>query len=195
MENQNNDEIKKLQDDLAQKSDNGAMQSEEQVKQSQDFDGVSTGPSESDEAQQDAQDSNTQFVPQPHEQRVIDEHQDVYEKVQKLIDFINNNPIFKTFTENGQFLMRAQLFHMMQYCAILNERIYVFSTGKTMPKTDGQLTIGDFGVQNEKVFDLKYISAMMIDATNHYGKDGRRNAIVKTDMEKVQMMAVKSVFS
>lgn len=35
----------------------------------------------------------------------------------------------------------------------------------------------------------------MIDATNHYGNDGRRNSIVKTDMEKVQMMAVKSVFS
>lgn len=139
--------------------------------------------------------SNGEWIPQPHEQRVIDEHFELSEKAKKLYDFINSNPIFKTLPEDVQFLRRAQLFHMLQYSVMLDEIIYLFKGGSPRPKSIGEETIGFFGTENEKVFDLKYISMMMINATNLLGNDPRRNAIVRTDMEKVQMMAVKSVFS
>jgi hypothetical protein len=132
---------------------------------------------------------------QEHEKRVIEESRELHDRTHKLFDFVNSNPIFTTLSPQVQFLRKAQLFHMHQYLAMLNEIIYLFDGNEELPITDGQETIGMFGTDKSEVFDLKYISMMMIDATNHYGNDPRRNAVVRTDMEKVQMMAVKSVFS
>ena len=184
MSNENNEEIKKLQDDLA---DGKSMQSEEQVKQSQmseEAGSAGTGTFE---------DYLNRF--QPHEQRVILEHKDLAQKAKDLRVFIGSNPIFKTLPSTVQVLRQAQLFHMDQYCGILAEVIRLFSGGEEAPKSKGMDLIGDFGTGNEHVFILKYLAAQYIDATDALGNDSRRNAVVATDMEKTQMMAVKSVFS
>lgn len=136
-------------------------------------------------------------VPSPDswQLRVIDERDSVANNAVKLRVFIAENPMFKELSPMVQTLRQAQLFHMEQYVGILTEIIRLFQGGEEAPITKGRDLIGDFGTGNESVFILKYLSALMIDATDSLGNDPRRNAVVATDMEKVQMMAVKSVFS
>ena len=184
MSNENNEEIKKLQDDLA---DGKSMQSEEQMKQIQ-----MTEEADGNAGTGTFNDYLQSF--EPHQQRVVIEQHDLAQKTNALRQFIATNEIFKNLPAQEQQNMRAQLFHMEQYLGILNVRIAGFK-GQPSQKSKGQDLIGDFGINQEAVFTLKYLAALYIDTTEALGNDPRRNSIVATDMEKVQMMAVKSVLS
>lgn len=131
---------------------------------------------------------------QEHQLKVVDEFNELADKCKKLREFISSNGIFLTLSKEEQSARQAQLFHMEQYAGLLQSLINSWKNGN-WNQSKGQSIIGDFGTGNEGVFTLKYLSALMIDATEVFGRDGRRNAIVATDMEKVQMMAVKSIFS
>ena len=99
-------------------------------------------------------------------------------------------------------MLKKQLLWMGNYHDILTERIDLFFAAKNpLSQADGQpwatggeQLIGFFGNENWDTFTLKTSSAQFIDETNKRGKDGRRKAIVGTEMEKTQMMAVKSLF-
>jgi hypothetical protein len=56
--------------------------------------------------------------------RLDDEHSELNEKVEKLEDFIENNPVFKTVGEMQRVLLVTQLNAMKLYLYTLNERIY-----------------------------------------------------------------------
>lgn len=185
MENQNNEEIKKLQDDLSQKSDgNSAIMSEDQAN--------------------NVQTDNRNYDALPdHEKRVVEEKTELSHKIIKLDEFINTNPIFKTLSRKEQLLLKRQLLWMKSYWEILNERVALFfmvQQNGSLPEyvqnhlTPGEQVIGLFGTENYDVFVLKALSAKFIDETQKKGKDGRRIAIATTEMEKTQMMAVKSLF-
>lgn len=133
-----------------------------------------------------------------YEKRVVEEKNELDDKIRKLSDFMEGE-IFSSLTEKEQYLLRKQLLWITNYKKVLEERIDVFFEVKRQPitwtKTRGEEMIGLFGTEKWEVFELKMLSANFIDRTDALGKDGRRNAIVATDMEKVQMMAVKSLFS
>ena len=63
---------------------------------------------------------------QPHQQRVVDEKAELDEKLGKLHDFIQKNPIFKTLPEDEQKRLQRQDLVMAEYSQILGERIEVF---------------------------------------------------------------------
>jgi hypothetical protein len=61
----------------------------------------------------------------PHEQRVIDEHRDLTEKLNKLRGFFDT-PIFRGLAEAEQMRLRAQAGFMEGYQDMLEERIDAF---------------------------------------------------------------------
>jgi len=62
----------------------------------------------------------------PHQQRVIDEKNELDAKAKALSDFIGNNPLFESIDFNEQERMRIQNDIMWQYSEILAERIKNF---------------------------------------------------------------------
>jgi len=62
----------------------------------------------------------------PHQQRVIAEANDLGERAMKLAQFIKENEIFKTLSEDEQFRMTKQLVFMDTYFDVLVERINNF---------------------------------------------------------------------
>lgn len=62
----------------------------------------------------------------PHQQRVVDEANDLAEKVTKLSAFILDNPIFTTLEVSEQKDMHIQLFCMENYLNVLQRRISRF---------------------------------------------------------------------
>ncbi|AUE23178.1 hypothetical protein FDI95_gp155 [Citrobacter phage CF1 ERZ-2017] len=62
----------------------------------------------------------------PHQQRVLDEQKELGYKIDGLEALINNSPVFKTLSEEDQFLLRQQLTIMNEYDRILNARILRF---------------------------------------------------------------------
>ena len=65
---------------------------------------------------------------QPHQQRVVDEHRDLAEKLNKLRAFFDT-PIFLGLAEAEQSRLRNQARFMDGYAAILEERIVAFMAG------------------------------------------------------------------
>lgn len=63
----------------------------------------------------------------PHQQRVVDEKAELDEKLGKLHDFIQGNPIFKTLPEDEQKRLQRQDLVMAEYSQILSERIAAFT--------------------------------------------------------------------
>jgi hypothetical protein len=63
----------------------------------------------------------------PHQQRVVDEKAELNEKLGKLHDFIQDNPIFKTLPEDEQKRLQRQDLVMAEYSQILGERIEAFT--------------------------------------------------------------------
>lgn len=63
---------------------------------------------------------------QPHQQRVIDERNELNEKLIALNKFICTSPIFKKLTGAEKELMREQARVMDEYSDILQERIELF---------------------------------------------------------------------
>jgi hypothetical protein len=66
----------------------------------------------------------------PHEQRVIDEHRDLTEKLNKLRGFFDT-PIFRGLAEAEQMRLRAQAGFMDGYQDMLRERISAFMAANT----------------------------------------------------------------
>ncbi len=62
----------------------------------------------------------------PHQQRVIDEANDLGDKIVKLTTFVSENPLFKTLSDDEQFRMTKQLVFMDAYFEVLKERINNF---------------------------------------------------------------------
>lgn len=67
---------------------------------------------------------------QPFQQRVVDECNELNDKIAKLVTFIENkgaNPsVFSTLPEDEQFRLRVQLSAMTIYANVLAERINNF---------------------------------------------------------------------
>lgn len=61
----------------------------------------------------------------PHEQRVVDEHATLVEKLEKLYDFFETT-LFKSLTEKDGARLSHQAHHMQAYADILQARIRDF---------------------------------------------------------------------
>jgi hypothetical protein len=64
---------------------------------------------------------------QPHQQRVVDEKNELGEKLDKLKAFIETNPIFKTLHVAERGRLNRQFDAMAEYSRILSQRIAAFS--------------------------------------------------------------------
>lgn len=62
----------------------------------------------------------------PHQQRVVEEHADLHERLGKLDAFILDNPVFLSLQEAEQDRMKAQSRAMALYVDILADRIAHF---------------------------------------------------------------------
>lgn len=63
---------------------------------------------------------------QPHQQRVVDEKNDLDAKVVSLLEFISNNAIYSTLEPKEQADLYMQLQQMMHYSDTLSRRIQRF---------------------------------------------------------------------
>ncbi len=61
-----------------------------------------------------------------HEQRVVEERENLFDKLSKLQIFIDSNPIFKELSFTDQTLLQTQLRAMKIYNFCLEERIEYF---------------------------------------------------------------------
>ncbi len=66
---------------------------------------------------------------EPHEQRVISEHADLTEKLNKLLDFFKT-PLFASLPEAERSRLRMQSKFMDGYADVLHERIAAFIANK-----------------------------------------------------------------
>lgn len=64
----------------------------------------------------------------PHEQRVIDEKNELADRLAKLTTFIASNPLFCSLPYDEQGRMKIQRFIMGEYKAVLEDRIDNFPT-------------------------------------------------------------------
>ena len=63
----------------------------------------------------------------PHQQRVVQERDDLAVKIEALGTFIDNqNPVFKNLDIEDQFLLKQQLTMMVEYHRVLDARINRF---------------------------------------------------------------------
>ena len=62
----------------------------------------------------------------PHQQRVLDECKELVDRLEKLTDFIANNPLFGELPKDEQERLRAQSSVMKVYAEILFRRIAAF---------------------------------------------------------------------
>lgn len=63
---------------------------------------------------------------QPHQQRVVDEKDELADKLTKLNDFIGGNNIYDSLPADERNRLARQAFVMKDYLDILNERIAAF---------------------------------------------------------------------
>jgi len=63
----------------------------------------------------------------PHQQRVVDEKNELDEKATKLSAFIGESPVFVTLDPEEQERMQVQNDLMWQYSEVLGQRIAAFS--------------------------------------------------------------------
>lgn len=62
---------------------------------------------------------------QPHQQRVVEESEELDAKLEKLINFINSGT-FSSLDREDQSLLIAQKFYMIDYSHVLHKRIARF---------------------------------------------------------------------
>ena len=67
----------------------------------------------------------------PHEQRVVDEHAALAEKLGKLHEFLET-PLFEGLPANEALLLHEQADAMARYAAVLYERIQLFPKDGTV---------------------------------------------------------------
>ncbi|EEJ7233427.1 hypothetical protein S483_001319 [Salmonella enterica subsp. salamae] len=63
---------------------------------------------------------------QPHQQRVVDEANDLADKFTKLVAFIGSSSVYQSLESTEQTLLRGQVGAMRAYLEILNLRIESF---------------------------------------------------------------------
>lgn len=63
---------------------------------------------------------------QPHEQRVVEERNDLKTKTEKLNEFIGHNDMFEKLSDVDQEDLKVQLDIMFQYLEVLDKRISRF---------------------------------------------------------------------
>ena len=63
----------------------------------------------------------------PHQERVVTEQKELLEKLVKLREFIDSNPVFKKLDYDEQGRLKIQRFIMEQYSAVLLDRIDNFT--------------------------------------------------------------------
>lgn len=63
----------------------------------------------------------------PHQQRVVDEKNELFDKIDKLDVFIKTNPIFGQMEEQDKELLEEQLQHMSAYWDVLKQRVEGFA--------------------------------------------------------------------
>lgn len=80
----------------------------------------------------------------PHQQRVLDEKQDLDIRITKLDEFIQRNALFRQLESAEQSRMRRQLDVMRELSVILGERIVSFQTcgGDVMSSGDAGALAG-----------------------------------------------------
>jgi len=64
---------------------------------------------------------------QPHQQRVVDEKNELQSKINALSGFIDRNDLFKSLPWDEKVRMLMQLRAMKEYADILKQRIEAFS--------------------------------------------------------------------
>lgn len=64
---------------------------------------------------------------QPHQERVVAEKAELDEKIRKLTDFMENNPIYNSLSAKDATLLARQKVYMLGYSEVLGERIATFS--------------------------------------------------------------------
>lgn len=67
-------------------------------------------------------------APKDFNERLTREHSELQDKLTKLIDFIDNNPIYTGLTEKMQHLMIDQRDHMQRYLTSLAQRIELLNS-------------------------------------------------------------------
>lgn len=63
----------------------------------------------------------------PHQQRVVDEKNELFDKIDKLDVFIKTNPIFGQMEQQDKELLEEQLQHMNAYWNVLRQRVESFT--------------------------------------------------------------------
>ena len=61
-----------------------------------------------------------------HQQRVVIEKLELDQKLDKLHEFINTNPVFRGLSVKAAYLLVNQAFVMQQYSDLLRQRIELF---------------------------------------------------------------------
>lgn len=127
----------------------------------------------------------------PHEQRVVQEKEELQAKIGKLGTFLAGTT---EVSELDRKMLSVQLCIMNSYLNILNLRIQSF-TGE-VPTSLGENTIRFFGTEKPDVMYLKVAAMQFIDTINAVvTADPRRKAIAITKIEEAQMMAVEGLFN
>ncbi|WP_314058672.1 hypothetical protein [Empedobacter brevis] len=131
---------------------------------------------------------------QPHQLRVVDEQLDLETKIVALEKFFETDT-FKSLPDYEKELLMLQLEPMKDYNLILKSRIESFRLGEVFYFQEAKDYIGTFGIYDKKeVRSIKSSSILLINKIEKLGKDNRRKAIAKTELEKATMMAIKSLF-
>lgn len=126
-------------------------------------------------------------------ERLLKEFGELEEKIVKLDEFIKSKN-FQKVGENQQFFLRKQLFFMNAYHDVLVDRIKDIEEPGDYYKTFGEDFIGDFGIENEDIFNIKMVASLLVDEINISGNNQRRKAVANTNIETAVMYGVKSIF-
>lgn len=93
----------------------------------------------------------------PHQIRLLDEQQQLSERVSKLREFTASSDIFLGLPLEQQQLLTTQLEHMVQYEAVLNERV-LLDVGK--------------GTYNQDKVEFDHIQSLLDSCTFQYARIG-----------------------
>jgi len=133
--------------------------------------------------------------------KVNSEYQALGLEIMKLKNFLSLGNSINIVSKEMYSTMETQLKEMIAYHGTLGNRILLFEKENPGIKefihcSKGAQVIGQFNPSgNTQVEEIKLRAAQLINCINAFGKDPRRVATAITDIEKAQMMAVKSLFS
>ena len=132
--------------------------------------------------------------------RLKAEDQDLMSKIVKLKNFINDkDSAYSTLDDINKYLLRKQLYTMMNYLTVLMLRInYIEGKDdeiKNLFEGDIFKMIPHNETDTNEMFEIKESARNLINDINIYGKNPRRVAIANTHIKEACMMGVKSLFT